>query len=41
MDIHFNEIGDKKYVPRALFKARDIDQIMSTPLGLHFNPNNY
>lgn len=41
IEVHFNEIADRKFIPRSILQCNDIDQIMANPTGLLFNPNNY
>ncbi|CAD8168421.1 unnamed protein product [Paramecium pentaurelia] len=41
IEVHFSEIGDKKYVPRSILCSRDVEQILANPQSLIFNPNNY
>ncbi|TNV71454.1 hypothetical protein FGO68_gene11648 [Halteria grandinella] len=41
IEVHFSEIGDKKFVPRSILYSRDVEQILANPQSLIFNPNNY
>ncbi|CAK70078.1 unnamed protein product (macronuclear) [Paramecium tetraurelia] len=41
IEVHFSEIGDKKFVPRSILCSRDVEQILANPQSLIFNPNNY